>query len=93
MCRDFTYTVGSDLIYSSQQSCEVRIANHFTIEKRNMRGAWVAQPVKCPTVDFGSGRGIMVCEFEPRVGFYADGAVPSWDSLSVSLSLPPPQNK
>ena len=45
--------------------------------------AWVAQSVKCPTLDFGSDHDLMVSEMEPRVG--ALSAEPAWDSLSPSL--------
>ena len=31
-------------------------------------GTWVAQLVKCPTCDFGSGHDLMDCETEPCVG-------------------------
>ena len=53
------------------------------------KGAWVAQSVKCPTLDFSSGHNLMVHEFEPHVGFHADGVEPAWDSVSPSLSAPP----
>ena len=58
--------------------------------KRNQRGAWVAQPVKRLTLGFGSGHDLTVHEFKPRIGLHADSVEPAWDSLSVSLSLPPP---
>ena len=51
-----------------------------------MRGAWVAQSVKCPTLDLGSGHDLMVSEFEPRTGLCADSAEPAWDSLSPHSS-------
>ena len=51
--------------------------------------SWAAQSVKCPTLDFGSGHNLMVREFKPCVGLYADSAEPAWDSLSFSLSLCP----
>ena len=52
-------------------------------------GAWVAQSVKHPTLNFGSGYDLMVCETEPRAGLQAESMEPAWDSLSpfsVSLS-------
>ena len=52
-------------------------------------GAWVAQLVKCPTLGFGSGHDVVVCEFEPYVGLHADSAEPAWDSLSLSLCSSP----
>ena len=36
---------------------------------RQERGAWVAWPVKRPTLDFGLGRDLTVHGFEPRMGF------------------------
>ena len=55
-------------------------------------GAWVAQLVKHPTLDFGSGGGLMgswdwgPCHLE----LYTDSAEPAWDSLFLSLCLSPP---
>ena len=42
----------------------------FTSDSKlgELRGAW-AQVVKCPTLDFGLGHGLTVCEIEPHVGF------------------------
>ena len=53
------------------------------------RGAWVAQPVKHPTLAFGSGHYLMVHEFEPYMGLCADSVEPAWDSVSPSLYAPP----
>ena len=56
----------------------------------------MAQSVKRPTLDFGSGHDLEVCEVESCVGLHADSGQPAWESLSPSLSfsLPlPPQNK
>ena len=53
-------------------------------------GTWVAQSVECPTLDFGSGRDLTVCESEPHVRLYASSTEPAWDSLSPSLSLSAP---
>ena len=41
---------------------------------RRERGAWVAQAVKCPTLDFSSGHDLTVHELEPHVGLCADSA-------------------
>ena len=41
-------------------------------EKIVLRGAWVAQSVKPPTFDFGSGHDLTVREFEP-LGFAPTG--------------------
>ena len=57
--------------------------------KNEVRGAWVAQSVKRPTLDFGSGHDLVVHEFEPHVGLWADSVEPAWDALSPSLSAPP----
>ena len=46
----------------------------------------MAQPVKCPTLDLGSGHDLMVREFELCVRLCADSAEPAWDSLFLSLS-------
>ena len=54
-----------------------------------MRGTWVAQSVEHLAVDFSSGHGLMVCEFEPHVGPCTDSVEPAWDSLSLPLSAPP----
>ena len=48
-----------------------------------MQGAWVAQSVKRPTLDFSPGHDLMVHEFEPHIGLHADSGEPVWDSLSV----------
>ena len=50
----------------------------------------MAQSVKRPTLDFGSGHDLTVPEFGPRVGLCADSAEPAWDALSLLLSLPLP---
>ena len=52
----------------------------------------MARSVKRPAFDLDSGHDLMVGEFEPRVRLYADSVKPAWDSLSVSLSLPPSLN-
>ena len=48
----------------------------------------MAQSVKQPTLDFGSGHDLGVYELEPHIGFYADSAKPAWDSLSLCPSPP-----
>ena len=45
----------------------------------------MAQLVKHPTLDLGSGHDLMVL----RVVFHADGTEPAWDSLPPRLSLCP----
>ena len=46
----------------------------------------LAQLVKRPTLDFGSGHDLTVREFEPRVGLCADNTEPAWDSQSLSVN-------
>ena len=48
-------------------------------------GAWVAQSVKHPTLDFSSGHYLTICEFKPCVRFCTDSVEPAWDYLSFSL--------
>ena len=49
------------------------------------QGTRVAQSIKHPTLDFGSGHDLVFCE--PRVG--ADSVEPAWDAVSPSLIAPP----
>ena len=58
--------------------------------KQSKRGAWVAQSVKRPTLDFHSGQDLTVHEIKPRIKLCTGSAEPAWDSLSPSLSLCPP---
>ena len=54
----------------------------------NQRGTWVAQLVKCwLTLDFGSGHYLTVCGIDPCVGLCTDGVEPTWDFVSLRLSL------
>ena len=53
------------------------------------RGPWVPQLVKHPTLDFGSGQDLMVCEFEPLAGLCTESTEPAWDFLFSSLPAPP----
>ena len=57
----------------------------FSSQKDIFRGAWVAQSVKCLTLDFGSDHDLMICEFECCVGLHTDCLDPAWDLLSPSL--------
>ena len=59
----------------------------FIFKSEKVRGAGVAQLVKCLTLDFGSGRDLTVCDFEPRIGLHVDTV----DLLGIFslLSLPP----
>ena len=49
-------------------------------------GAWVAQSVKCPTLDFGSGHDLTVHEFQPCIRLCVDGVESALESLSFSLT-------
>ena len=46
----------------------------------------MAQSVKRPTLGFGSGYDLTVCEFEACVQLCTVSAEPAWDSLSLSAS-------
>ena len=59
-------------------------------ENKVMRGTSVAQSVKRPTLGFGSGHDLAVREFKPCIRLHAGDVEPAWDSLSPSLSGPPP---
>ena len=60
---------------------------------KNINISGVAQLVKCPTLDFGSGHDRIVRKVEPHVELCADSAEPAWYSLCLSWStLPPPVN-
>ena len=62
-----------------------------TALRMNRRGAWVAQSVKHPALDLGSGEDLAVCGFESRTEFCTNnGAQPAWDSLPLPLSPPLP---
>ena len=54
------------------------------------RDAWVAQSVKCPTLDVGSGHDLMVVGLSPMWGS-ALSWESAWDSVCLSLypSVPP----
>ena len=49
----------------------------------------MAQLVKRLPFDFGSGHDLTVCEIKPHVGLHTDSMEPAWDSLPLSLSVPP----
>ena len=53
------------------------------------RGAWVAQSVKCLTLDFSSDHDLTGHEIELLIGLCTDSLKPAWDSISPSLSAPP----
>ena len=44
----------------------------------------MAQSVKHPNLDFGSGHDLTVCEIDPCIGLCVESVEPVWDSLSLS---------
>ena len=56
--------------------------------KVKIRGAWVAQLVKRPTLDLSSGHDLLVPKIELHNGLCFDSMESAWDSLSPSLSVP-----
>ena len=49
----------------------------------------MAQSLRHPALNFGSGHNLTVGEFEPHIGLCADNMEPAWDYLSPSFSAPP----
>ena len=69
---------------------EKAAGDSFSALFRNcLRGTWVAQLVKRPTLDFSSGYDLTVCEFKSYVGLCADSEKLAWDSVPLPLSLFP----
>ena len=58
-------------------------------KRPEVRGAWLAQSLKQPTLDFGSGRDLTVREFEPHIGLCAH-SVSLLGILCLPVSLPLP---
>ena len=52
-------------------------------------GAWAAPRVRPPTLDFHSGHDLTTVEIQSHLGLQQN-VEPAWDSLSLSLSAPPP---
>ena len=65
--------------------------NHLQslFKMQNPWSSWASQSVEHLTLGFDSGRDLMVPEIEPHVGLHADSVEPAWDSLFLSLSVPP----
>ena len=61
-----------------------------TVLKKCPWDTWVAQWVKCPTLDLGSGHELTVGQIEPWVKLCTDSVEPAWDFLSPSLYAHPP---
>ena len=67
-----------------------RLRLSFTSIKLAMiKGAWVAQSVKRPTLDLASDHDLVVLRSSLGLGSTL-GEEPAWDSLSPSPSAPPP---
>ena len=58
-----------------------------SIKLLKLRGAWVAQSVKHPTPDLGSGHDLAVSGFGPRIGIYARCTEPASELLSPLSGL------
>ena len=56
--------------------CFLSAFPHVASKKLQGRRVWVAQWVKLPTLDLGSGHELEVGECEPHIGFRADGVEP-----------------
>ena len=61
----------------------------WTSKKERKRGAWMAQLVKRPTLDFGSGHDSAVVGIKPHIRLCTESVEPAWDSVSPSLPAPP----
>ena len=68
---------------------EVFTLSIITLKYFGTRGAWVAQLVKCLTLDFSSGHDLTFRKIDPHVRLCADCEDPAWDSLSPSLPASP----
>ena len=71
-----------------------RHAHTERIRKRIFRGAWVAQSVKHPTLDFYLGNDLRALRLSPVLGSTL-GMKPAYDSLLFLLPLhlsPPPSH-
>ena len=75
-------------ISCAQVCCQIKVTRSGVQQRLSVRH-WVAQSVKCPTLNFRLGHDLMVREIEPHIRLCADSAEPAWDSLSPSLFAPP----
>ena len=73
-----------------QKDSELSKTSDLKKKKTKTWGTWVAQSVKHLTLDFGSGRDLKVHGIKSQGRFNTDNTGPAWDSLSPSLSAPPP---
>lgn len=59
------------------------------IKNIKFQGDWVSQSVEHPALGIGSGHHLMIHEFEPHIGLFADGVVPAWNLVSPPLCPSP----
>ena len=78
----------------------IHVMKYYAVIKNNEAawGTWVAQLVKCLTLDLGSGHDLTVCELKPHIGLCTDSSEPGAcfgfslsgrESLFPSLSASP----
>ena len=70
-----------------KENCRLAVILVFALKITKLWGAWVAQLVKCPTLDFGSGHDLRVMELSHELGS-ALSMESAWDSLSPFTPLP-----
>ena len=73
-------------VQSMGSSCPCQSFDTF-LKNADAWGAWVAQLVKCPTLDFSSGHDLTVVRSSPTLGSMLSMG-PAWDPLSPSRSAP-----
>ena len=61
----------------------------YLLKKLPILGCLGGSVVKRPSLDFGSGHDVMVCEIEPYTRLCDDSVEPAWHPLFSSLSAPP----
>ena len=62
---------------------------HQIFKRFTKQGAWLAQLVKWPTLDFCSSHDLAVHEIKPHSRLCDESMEPVWDSPSPSLSVRP----
>ena len=48
-----------------------------------IKGTWVAQSVKHPTLDFDSGHELILHWIKPHAGLRADSTEPAWKEIQM----------
>ena len=66
-----------------------KLKKHTHTHTHDIWGTWMAQLVRQPTLDLGSGHDLAVGETEPRLGLCPGSTEPASDSLSPLPSLCP----